>query len=74
MQNMQRFSITLPLDLAEATERKVKSGAYGSVSEVVRGGVCALLEPDTAVEQWLREEVIAGHQESLGRSIAGRSG
>ena len=65
MQNMQRFSITLPLDLAEAIERKVKSGAYGSVSEVVRDGVCALLERDTAVEQWLREEVIAGHQEYL---------
>ncbi len=65
MQNMQRFSITLPLDLAEAIERKIKSGAYASVSEVVRDGVCALLERDTAVEQWLREEVVAGHQEYL---------
>lgn len=63
MQNMQQFSITLPLDLGEAIERKVKSGAYASVSDVVRDGVCALLERDAAVEQFLREEVIAGHEE-----------
>jgi antitoxin ParD1/3/4 len=66
MQNTQQLSITLPLDLAEAIERKVKSGAYASVSDVVRDGVCALLERDAAVEQWLREEVIAGREEYLG--------
>jgi antitoxin ParD1/3/4 len=63
MQNTQQFSITLPLDLAKAIEGKIKSGAYASVSEVVRDGVCALLERDAAVEQWLRDEVIVGHQE-----------
>lgn len=65
MQNTQQLSITLPLDLAEAIERKVKSGAYASVSDVVRDGVCALLEHDAAVEQWLRGEVIAGHEEYI---------
>jgi len=65
MQNTQQFSITLPLDLAEAIEGKIKSGAYSSVSEVVRDGVCALLERDAAVEQWLRDEVIAGHEEYM---------
>jgi antitoxin ParD1/3/4 len=42
-----------------------KSGAYASVSEVVRDGVRALLERDAAVERWLREEVVPGHQEYL---------
>jgi putative addiction module CopG family antidote len=65
MQNTQQFSITLPRDLAEVIEGKVKSGAYASVSEVVREGVHALLERDAAVEQWLHDEVIAGHQEYL---------
>ena len=65
MRATQQFSITLPNDMAEAVERKIKSGAYASVSEVVRDGVQALLERDAAVERWLREEVVPGHQEYL---------
>jgi len=60
MRTTQQFGITLSLDMADAVERKVKSGAYASVSEVVR----ALLERDAAVERWLREEVVADHQET----------
>ncbi len=63
MRTTQQFSITLPHDMAEAVESKVKSGAYATISEVVRDGVRALLERDAAVERWLREEVIAGHAE-----------
>ena len=63
MRTTQQFSITLPLDMAEAVKRKVKSGAYASISEVVRDGVRALLERDAAVERWLREEVVPDHQE-----------
>src|SRR5271166_2022052 len=65
MRTTQQFSITLPHDMAEAVEGKIKSGHYASVSEVVRDGVRALLERDAAVERWLREEVVAGHQEYL---------
>ena len=65
MRTTQQFSITLPLDMAEAVETKIKSGAYASVSEVVRDGMRALLERDAAVERWLREEVVAGHAEYL---------
>jgi antitoxin ParD1/3/4 len=67
MRTTQQFSITPSLDMADAVERKVKSSAYASVSEVVR----ALLERDAAVEHWLREEVVPGppgiltHQEYL---------
>jgi antitoxin ParD1/3/4 len=65
MRTTQQFSITLPLEMAEAVEDKVKSGAYASVSEVLRDGVRALLERDAAVERWLREEVVTGHAEYL---------
>ena len=63
MSPTQRFSITLPPDIAEAVEKKIKSGAYASVSDVVHDGMRALLERDAAVEQWLRDEVLAGHAE-----------
>lgn len=65
MRSTQQFSITLPHDMAEVVERKIQSGAYASVSEVMRDGVRALMERDVAVERWLREEVISGHAEHL---------
>jgi putative addiction module CopG family antidote len=57
--------------MAEAVEGKIKSGVYASVSEVLRDGVRALLERDAAVERWLREEVMAGHQEYLADASRG---
>ena len=71
MRTTQQFSITLPGDLADAVESKVKSGDYDSVSAVVRDGVRALLERDAGVERWLREEVIAGHAEYLANPSQG---
>jgi antitoxin ParD1/3/4 len=65
MRSTQQFSITLPHDMAEVVERKIQSGAYASVSEVMRDGVRALIERDAAVERWLREEVISAHAEHL---------
>jgi putative addiction module CopG family antidote len=65
MRTTQQFSITLPHDMAELVERKVQSGAYASVSEVVRDGVRALMEREAAVERWLREDVVPGHAEYL---------
>lgn len=61
----QHLDVTIPLDLAEAIEGRVKSGAYASVSEAVSEGLQALLERDAAMDQWLRDEVTAGHQEYL---------
>ena len=63
MRTTRQFSITLPLDMADVIAGKIKSGAYASVSEVVRDGVRALLEREAAVERWLREEVVTGHKE-----------
>jgi antitoxin ParD1/3/4 len=65
MRTTQQFSITLPHDMAAIVEAKIKSGAYASVSEVVRDGVRALMEREAVVERWLREEVVAGHNEYL---------
>jgi len=63
MRTTQQFSITLPKDMAEVVQRKIESGAYASVSEVMRDGMRALMERDAAVERWLREDVVAGHEE-----------
>ena len=65
MRTTQQFSITLPHEMAKVVEEKIASGAYASVSEVVRDGVRALMERDAAVERWLREDVVAGHREYL---------
>jgi putative addiction module CopG family antidote len=65
MRATKQLSITLPVEMVEAVECKMKSGGYASVSEVVRDGVRALLERDAAVERWLREEVAVGHAAHL---------
>lgn len=65
MRSTQQFSITLPTEMAAAVEKKVESGVYATVSEVMREGVRALMERDAAVERWLREDVLAGHAEYL---------
>ena len=49
--------------MAEQIEKKVESGAYASVSEVVRDGIRTLLDRDIALEKWLREEVVPGIEE-----------
>jgi Arc/MetJ-type ribon-helix-helix transcriptional regulator len=57
--------------MAEVIERKIKSGAYASVSEVMRDGVRASLERDAAVERWLREERVAGQKDLADCSCGG---
>ena len=71
MRSIQQFSITLPNDMAAQVTDKINSGAYASVSEVMRDGLRALLERDAALEKWLREEVVAGHAEYLADTSKG---
>ena len=59
MRTTEQFSITLPIEMAEAVREKVASGLYASDSEVMRAGMRALLAQDEAVERWLRTEVVA---------------
>ena len=63
MRNTQQFSITLPHEMAKQIEKKVESGAYASVSEVVREGIRTLLDRDVPLEKWLQEEVVKGIEE-----------
>jgi antitoxin ParD1/3/4 len=50
--------ITITLgDLKERVDARVKSGAYASVSEVMRAAVRALDREDAAMTEWLRERV-----------------
>ena len=44
-------------DLLERVEARVKSGAYASVSEVMRAAVRALDREEAAVNDWLRRRV-----------------
>lgn len=44
-------------DLQERVEARVKSGAYASVSEVMRAAVRALDREEMALTEWLRERV-----------------
>ncbi len=73
MKATQRFNINLPVDMAEEIDRKVQSGQYASIDELIEEGTRALLEHDAAVEVWLRDEVTSGHQEYLADSSKGVS-
>lgn len=63
MRTTQQYSITLPHEMAELVEAKVQAGHYASVSEVLREGVRALIERDSAFERWLRDEAVASYKE-----------
>lgn len=50
--------ITVTLgDLQDRVEARVRSGAYASVSEVMRAAVRALEREEAAVTDWLRQRV-----------------
>jgi antitoxin ParD1/3/4 len=59
MRKTQSLSITLPHDMAKAVKDKVASGDYATESEVIREGLRALSERDSALEEWLRTEGVA---------------
>lgn len=66
-------TISLPTEQARYIDNLVASGAYASGSEVIRAGLRALRERDTAVERWLREEVVpvaAAMHADPGRAIS----
>ena len=50
--------ITVTLgDLHDRVAERVKSGAYGSASEVVRAGLRALDREEAALDAWLKAQV-----------------
>lgn len=54
---VRKRTVSLAKEQAAYIDRKVRSGAFASASEVVRAGLRALEERDTEIERWLREEV-----------------
>ena len=58
MPGTEKRTVSLPAAQASYIDGLVESGAYASVSEVIRAGLRALQERDTAIERWLREEVV----------------
>jgi antitoxin ParD1/3/4 len=63
MRSTQQMSVTLPLEMARLVRDKVASGEYASESEVIRDGLRSLLARDRAMEDWLRTDVAAAHDE-----------
>jgi len=59
MSNVEKRTVSLPVEHATYVDGLVSSGLYASVSEVMRAGIRALQERDAAVEKWLRDEVAA---------------
>ena len=57
MRTTQQFSITLPLEMADAVKTKVATGENATESEVIRDGLRILLARDRMMETWLREQV-----------------
>ena len=57
MPSSEKRTVSLPAEQASYIDALVASGTYATASEVVRAGLRALQERDTAVERWLREEV-----------------
>ena len=47
MQNVERLSVTLPMEMARVIRSKVESGLYASNSEVVREAMRSWMEAET---------------------------
>jgi antitoxin ParD1/3/4 len=57
MPSATKRTFSLPDEQSEYIDKQVKTGTYGSASEVVRAGLRALQERDAVIERWLWEEV-----------------
>jgi|GEM_PF-2499068 len=60
MSATEKRTVSLSAEQAAYIDSLVASGAYATASEVVRAGVRALQDRDTAVDRWLREAVVPG--------------
>lgn len=56
MRKSKPVSVTLG-EMQERAEARVRSGAYASMSEVVRAGLRALDREEHALNQWMRAKI-----------------
>jgi antitoxin ParD1/3/4 len=57
----KKRTFSLPTPQSEYIDELVASGTYASGSEVVRAGLRALKERDSAIERWLQGEVASAY-------------
>ena len=57
MSGAERFTVTLPPELADLVRAKVATGEYATESDVMLAGLNVLLARNHAVERWLLDEV-----------------
>lgn len=73
MSNPKALSITLPQDLADMVEAKVKSGEFANDSAVVAEGLRIIADHDRVFEKWLVDEALPtlkAHDADPGRAIS----
>jgi antitoxin ParD1/3/4 len=58
MKTREALTITLPPDLAEIVESKVRSGEYASEAEVIQDGIRSLVAGSRALDEWIAGDVI----------------
>ena len=73
MRSTKQLSVTLPNEMAAEVAAKVASGEYASESEVIRDGLRALQARDKAIENWLRQDVVAAYDAMTADPGRGRS-
>ena len=57
----EQISFSLSSEIVAMLEAKVRSGKYGSESEIVEEALLALAAKDQAIEDWLRDEVVPAY-------------
>ena len=73
MGSVEKRTFSLSAEQAAFIDAQVKSGSFASASEVVRAGLRALQERDSAVERWLREDVAATYDRWMAAPADGLS-
>ncbi|MBP2549450.1 Arc/MetJ-type ribon-helix-helix transcriptional regulator [Neorhizobium galegae] len=58
MKSNHALTITLPPDLAEMVDLKVRSGEYASEEEVITESLRSLAAESAGLEDWINEQVL----------------
>lgn len=62
MRSTQKFSVTLPNEMAATVRAKVASGEYASESEVIREGLRALNARERALNDRLTQQALPSYE------------